>query len=101
MLSVGQRDVIIEGQETRVPTLFFRIANPGFPCVCKVVFSVSIGVKIILKPAAAREAKIVLTNAGRCFMYEFDWSNARIPALAAVSPKRETGPWMRAALRPW
>jgi hypothetical protein len=29
---------------------------------------------------------------GKFFRYEFDWSKARIPALAAVSPNLETGP---------
>jgi hypothetical protein len=35
---------------------------------------------------------MVLIGEGRSFKYEFDWSNARIPALAAVSPNLETGP---------
>ena len=39
-----------------------------------------------------REAKIVLIGEGKFFKYEFDWSKARIPALAAVSPNLETGP---------
>jgi hypothetical protein len=29
---------------------------------------------------------------GKSFKYEFEWSSARIPALAAVSPNLETGP---------
>jgi hypothetical protein len=39
-----------------------------------------------------REAKIVLIGEGKFFKYEFDWSKARIPAFAAVSPNLETGP---------
>jgi hypothetical protein len=39
-----------------------------------------------------RDAKIVLIGEGKSFKYEFDWSKARIPALAAVSPNLETGP---------
>lgn len=38
------------------------------------------------------EAKIVFTGEGRSFKYEFDCRSARIPAFAAVSPNRETGP---------
>lgn len=38
------------------------------------------------------EAKMVLMGEGRVFRYEFDWSRARMPALAAVSPNRDTGP---------
>lgn len=39
-----------------------------------------------------RDAKIVLMGDGRVFKYGFDWSRARMPALAAVSPNLETGP---------
>lgn len=35
---------------------------------------------------------MVLIGDGRSFKYEFDWSKAKIPALAAVSPNRESGP---------
>jgi hypothetical protein len=35
---------------------------------------------------------MVLIGEGKSFKYEFDWSKARIPALAAVSPNLETGP---------
>ena len=39
---------------------------------------------------------------GRCvdWTYGFDASRARIPALAAVSPKRAIGPWISAGSRP-
>lgn len=39
-----------------------------------------------------REAKIVLMGEGNLLKYGFDWSNASIPALAAVSPNLATGP---------
>ena len=39
-----------------------------------------------------KEAKMVLIGEGKFFMYEFDCSRARMPALAAVSPNLETGP---------
>jgi hypothetical protein len=35
---------------------------------------------------------MVLIGEGKSFKYEFDESKARMPALAAVSPNRETGP---------
>jgi hypothetical protein len=35
---------------------------------------------------------MVLIGEGKSFKYEFDWSKARIPAFAAVSPNLETGP---------
>ena len=66
-----------------------------------VVLTVSTGVKIILKHAAAKLAKTVLTSVGSFFIKVLLSKRARIPALAAVSPKRDTGPWMSAAERPW
>jgi hypothetical protein len=39
-----------------------------------------------------KEANMVLIGEGKPFKYEFDWSKARIPAFAAVSPNLETGP---------
>jgi len=39
-----------------------------------------------------KDTKMVLIGEGRSFKYEFDWSRARIPALAAVSPNLATGP---------
>jgi hypothetical protein len=35
---------------------------------------------------------MVLIGEGKPFKYEFDWSKARMPAFAAVSPNLETGP---------
>jgi hypothetical protein len=40
----------------------------------------------------ASEANIVLASDGRSFRYGLDCKSARIPALAAVSPKRANGP---------
>jgi hypothetical protein len=65
----------------------FKPALPPF--VCCVVLSVSTGVRIILKHAEATLAATVLTNTGQVN----DSKRAIIPALAAVSPNRENGPW--------
>jgi len=48
------------------------------------------GVKVIRNSAEERDAAIVLTNTGQFKVA----SRAKIPALAAVSPKRETGAWI-------
>jgi len=53
-----------------------------------------------LNAAAHGEAKAVLIANGSFFMSELDSRRARIPAFDAVSPKRATGPWIRAAERP-
>jgi len=45
-----------------------------------------------LNAAAHSEAKAVLIANGNFFMNELDSRRARIPAFAAVSPKRATGP---------
>lgn len=65
----------------------FKPALP--PLVCCVVLSVSTGVRIILKHAEATLAATVLTKTGQVN----DSKRAIIPALAAVSPNRENGPW--------
>lgn len=65
----------------------FSPARP--PRVCCVVFSVSIGVKVMRKVAEASEAASVLINTGQVN----DSSSASIPALAAVSPNLAKGPW--------
>lgn len=44
------------------------------------------------KAAAQTDAKTVLMGEGSRFRYGLEWSNARIPAFAAVSPNLETGP---------
>ena len=76
----------------RCNTLCLRIPKPLFPSVCIVVLTVSTGVRIIRKAAAAKLAKTVFTSAGSFFMKLFDSRRASMPALAAVSPNRETGP---------
>ena len=48
------------------------------------------GVKVIRNSAEDSEAAIVLTNTGQFRVA----SRAKMPALAAVSPKRETGAWI-------
>jgi hypothetical protein len=69
---------------------FLNSRSPATPpCVCCVVLSVSIGVRSIRKVAEARDAAIVLTRTGQVR----DSRRAKIPAFAAVSPKRERGPW--------
>jgi len=57
------------------------------------VFSVSIGVKIMRKQAAASDAKPVCINTGNAFMYTLECNRAKTPALAAVSPNRAIGPY--------
>lgn len=58
--------------------------------------SASIGVSVMRNVALAALAKTVFTRTGRSTLS----SRAMMPALAAVSPKRESGPWKRAAARP-
>ena len=70
---------------------------PAAPCTCSVVLSVSMGEITMRKSAAAHEARKVFTAAGR-FVFS---RSATAPALEAVSPKRESGPCMRAKETPW
>lgn len=44
------------------------------------------------RAAYHRETKMVWISDGRFLRYEFECSSAKMPALAAVSPNRETGP---------
>ena len=97
---VGQPNLAHEYLFRETRTLDLKIVKPAFPSVCIVVLTVSIGVKIIRKQAAATAANMVLTRLGNCLMYEFDCRSARMPTFAAVSKNRETGPWIRAAVRP-
>lgn len=70
--------------------LFLTSLRPATPpCVCCVVLIVSIGVRVILNVAEATLAAIVLTRTGQVN----EERSARIPALAAVSPNRDRGPW--------
>ena len=91
----------MEEQKEKGRTRARRMGRPALPSVCIVVFTVSIGVRIIRKAAAARDAKTVCASAGRCLRYLFDLRSARMPTFAAVSPKRDTGPCTSAASRPW
>lgn len=64
--------------------------KPAFPpCVCWVVLRVSIGVRVMRNAAEDRLAATVLIRTGQVR----DWSKARIPALAAVSPNLDRGAW--------
>jgi hypothetical protein len=56
------------------------------------------GVRIILNAAAQKEANIVWIGDGSWLKYPLDLSKARIPALAAVSPKRAMGPLIQGQL---
>jgi len=60
------------------------------------VLHASIGIKKILKEAAAAEANKVFTGVGK-FTYS---KPANIPVLAAVSPNLEIGPYKRAGPTP-
>jgi hypothetical protein len=51
------------------------------------------GMRSILKAAAQQEANMVWIGDGSWLRYPFDFISASIPALAAVSPKRATGPF--------
>lgn len=94
----------------RVPTPYaltrsFKILKPFLPCVCIVVLRVStavqcqsyssqaiaedlLGTRIMRNRAPAKEAKAVLSGLGNFERKGLDDNRARMPALAAVSPKR-------------
>lgn len=63
---------------------------------CNVVFTVSIGMIEIRNDAAAREAAAVFRTTGRSRVLDIESISVIIPAFAAVSPNRESGPWRRA-----
>ena len=50
--------------------------------------------------AAAPEAAIVFAMTGISCVAELDASSANMPAFAAVSPKRDSGPWKSAGPTP-
>ena len=59
---------------------------------CMIVLHASTGMRRILNPAAEVEAARVFTPMGRpCVLSKLS-NRARVPAFAAVSPKRESGP---------
>ena len=65
-----------------------------------IVLQASIGISTIRKPAAAVDAARVLTPTGRFVVESKLSSRESVPALAAVSPKRDRGPWKSAGARP-
>ena len=67
---------------------------------CMIVLQASIGMSTIRKPAAAVDAARVLTPTGRFVVESKLSSRESVPALAAVSPKRDSGPWKSAGARP-
>ena len=67
---------------------------------CMIVLQASIGMSTIRKPAAAVDAARVLMPTGRLVVASKLSSRESVPALAAVSPKRDSGPWKRAGARP-
>eukprot|EP00967_Tisochrysis_lutea_P137881 scaffold248175_cov32-Tisochrysis_lutea.AAC.2 len=72
-------------------------AIPAAPCTCRTVLRVSIGVSSMRKSAAAHDATNVLAAS------ESQGTSSRrasVPALAAVSPKRESGAARSAAHMP-
>ena len=66
----------------------WRTESPAVPCTCSVVLNASIGVIRIRKRAAAHDAHIVFVPSP---MKVTPASSASMPALAAVSPKRDSG----------
>eukprot|EP00962_Isochrysis_galbana_P054694 scaffold26294_cov112-Isochrysis_galbana.AAC.3 len=74
-----------------------RTAMPAAPCTCSTVLKVSIGVSRMRKQAAAHEAKNVLAASE---IHGMSSRSASVPALAAVSPKRERGAASSAAQTP-
>ena len=65
-----------------------------------IVLIVSIGIRAILKIAAAIEAKIVLIATGIFFVISNASKAANVPVFAAVSPNRLKGPWSKAGKIP-
>lgn len=65
-----------------------------------IVLQASTGMSTILKRAAEEEAARVLTPTFKWAVVSKLSSKAKVPAFAAVSPKRERGPWKRAGARP-
>ena len=57
-----------------------------------VVFMASMGIKKMRKPAEAADAANVFTATGSVLVESYESSSANVPLLAAVSPKRDSGP---------
>ena len=102
-MKVAVIEPIAPAQRTWGPPFFILAPSfcmPVAPSTCRIVLHASIGMRKTRKPAAAAEAATVFTAAGRSAVFGLASHRAIIPALAAVSPKRESGPWKRAGPRP-
>jgi hypothetical protein len=65
-----------------------------------VVLTVSIGIKRIRNNAAATLAATVLNPTFKFCVVSNESKNVNIPVLAAVSPNRDSGPWINAGNTP-
>ena len=67
---------------------------------CIVVFTVSTGIRKIRNSAAAVLAATVLMPTLMSLVASMESRRVSTPVLAAVSPKRDIGPWIRAGATP-
>mmetsp|Transcript_62087 Transcript_62087/g.183490 ORF Transcript_62087/g.183490 Transcript_62087/m.183490 type:complete len:219 (+) Transcript_62087:666-1322(+) len=81
-------------------TLSFSRLSPSAPSTCIAVLEVSMGMQTILQSPAATLPAAVRRGRGRAAVSGMASRRARIPVLAAVSPKRVRGPCTRAKGRP-
>jgi hypothetical protein len=65
-----------------------------------VVLTVSMGIRKIRNPAAAADAATVLIPTPMSLVESRELRSVSTPVFAAVSPKRERGPWKRAGSTP-
>jgi len=80
---------------------FSRISGiPRAPSTCNVVLKKSTGISAIRNTPAVKEAAIVFTATGRFLVASCVLSRLSMPALLAVSPKRESGPCTSAGVSP-
>ena len=78
----------------------FDTTFENLPVTCIVVLIVSMGIKKIRNTAAEAEDATVLTPTPKSLVESRLFKSVRIPVLAAVSPKRDSGPWKRAGRTP-
>jgi len=64
------------------------------------VLTVSIGIMAMRNRAADAEAATVLNPTAMSLVWSRLLSSVKTPVLAAVSPKRDSGPWKRAGRTP-
>merc|ERR1719424_371180 len=76
------------------------LLRPSAPSTWRMVLHASMGIRKMRKLAAAADEATDFTAVGRFFVSARESSSAIMPALEAVSPKRERGPWMRAGPTP-